>query len=94
MLDDSPGLDPDLPQPYDVVYLRPGNRFGVGPAVPLTVADFGPDDDVWELHHQEQHPAFWDWAAGATAADILTVVRHGTRSARSWNLPHPAEETQ
>ncbi|MFH9959646.1 DUF6211 family protein [Streptomyces roseolus] len=92
MLDDPPALDPDLPQPYDTVYLRPGNRFGVGPAVPLTVADFGPTDDVWELYHQEQHPGFWDWAAGASAADILTVVRSTPGSARSWALHHPAEE--
>ncbi|MEU3607073.1 DUF6211 family protein [Streptomyces sp. NPDC035033] len=94
MLDDPPGLDPDLPQPYDVVYLRPGNRFGIDPAVPLSVADFGPADDVWELYHQEQHPGFWDWTAGASAADISMVVRHGTHSARSWTLPQPAEENQ
>ncbi|MDX2291805.1 MULTISPECIES: DUF6211 family protein [Streptomyces] len=94
MLDDPPGLGPGLPQPYDVVCLRPGNRFGIGPAVPLTVAGFGLTDDVRELHQQEQHPGFWDWAAGASAADVLTIVRYNTHSARSWAPPHPAEETQ
>ncbi|MFF0430355.1 DUF6211 family protein [Streptomyces sp. NPDC004520] len=91
MVDDPRHTAPDQPQPYDVVYLRPGNRLGIAPEIPLTVADFGPTTGVWELHHQEQHPHYWDWAAAATVADIATVLRLSPDSTRSWSLTHPEE---
>ncbi|MFB7031010.1 MULTISPECIES: DUF6211 family protein [unclassified Streptomyces] len=91
MVDDPTTADPAQPQPYDTVYLRPGNRLGIAPAIPLTVADFGPEPGVWELTHQEQHPQYWDWAAAATVGDIATVVRITADAARSWSLTHPED---
>ncbi|MET9676371.1 DUF6211 family protein [Streptomyces sp. NPDC006482] len=91
MVDDQPSTAPEQPQPYDIVYLRTGNRLGIAPETPLTVADFGPAAGVWELHHQEQHPDYWDWAAAVTTSDIATVLRLSPQSARSWSLIHPEE---
>ncbi|MGW0786149.1 DUF6211 family protein [Streptomyces sp. NPDC002913] len=74
------------PQPYDTVYLKTGNAYGITSATPLIVAD-APEDapGVYELHHLETHPGYWDWAAGVRAEDIATVVRIVEDAAHSWS---------
>ncbi|MFE1130832.1 DUF6211 family protein [Streptomyces albidoflavus] len=81
----APAPDPDRPQPYDTVYLHADNLLGVDPQTPLVVADDHPDQDLYELTHQDHHPAYWDWAAIVEAADIATVVRITDGAARRWS---------
>ncbi|MFJ2115808.1 DUF6211 family protein [Streptomyces sp. NPDC087850] len=88
MVDEPTPLPDDAgPQPYDIVYLRPGNRHRIPADVPLTVADIPQDATGYvELHHQEDHPDYWDRAAGATLDEIAQVVRIRDGAVRSWTL--------
>ncbi|MGW3091715.1 DUF6211 family protein [Streptomyces sp. NPDC001108] len=61
------------PAPADTVFLRPGNPFGIDPRTPLIIAN--EEYGVYELNHQEHHPAYQDWAAAAELADFATIVR-------------------
>ncbi|MGW2793610.1 DUF6211 family protein [Streptomyces sp. NPDC001251] len=90
MLDD-PQASPDQPAilPYDIVTLRPGNRLGIDPAALLTVVDIVEDTPgAVEVHHQQDHPAYWDWAAAITADDVADVIRATAGTVERWSL-HP-----
>ena len=85
---DAPGGS-DAPQPYDLVRLTAGNRFGLSPEVLLTVADIVDNaPGVLEVHHQQDHPDYMDWAAAVTVDDIAVVIRVTGTTAHSWS-PNP-----
>ncbi|MGW1674581.1 DUF6211 family protein [Streptomyces sp. NPDC002324] len=90
MLDDQNAPAGDrAPQPYDLVRLSPGNRFGLPADTLLTVADLVDDEPgVLEVHHQYNHPDHLDWAAAVTAEDIATVIRVTAGTVETWSL-HP-----
>jgi len=77
-------------QPYDLIRLVAGNRFGIGTDVLLTVVDtVGTTPGVYEVHHQTDHPGYMDWAGAVTLEDVATVVRPtNDGTALSWD-PRP-----
>ncbi|WP_125264848.1 DUF6211 family protein [Streptomyces alboflavus] len=78
--------DPNTPQPYDLVQLIPGHPLGVSPDVLLTVADtVDGAPGLVEVHHQHDHPDYWDWSACITAADIAVIIRHTDGTAHRWS---------
>lgn len=80
---------PEAPAPYDLIRLVPGNPLGVDPGTLLIIADTVDNaPGVYEVHHQDTHPGYMDWAGAVTVEDIATVLRITDTTAYSWS-PRP-----
>ncbi|MDJ0344258.1 DUF6211 family protein [Streptomyces sp. H10-C2] len=81
-----PALESGSPLPFDTVTLCPGNSAGVEAGASFVVADLPPEAvaDTYELNHTDDHPAYWDWAATVTIADIATVTRCTDAGPVTW----------
>ncbi|GGX36416.1 DUF6211 family protein [Streptomyces chryseus] len=76
---------PDMPQPYDIVTLKAGNAAGVSPATPLVIVELVEHSPgVLEVYRMKDDPAYQDWAAAITAADIEIITRYSGTGVRQW----------
>ncbi|MEU1121831.1 MULTISPECIES: DUF6211 family protein [unclassified Streptomyces] len=80
MLDDlTPPAGGPAPTLGDIIRLHPGNRHGLNPDTVVQIVDVAEHlPGYFEVWHLRDHPAYWDWAAAITVADVADIITSDT----------------